>query len=464
MRRASILQFDCKLCLCLFVLLACLPVDQYAVAQVIINENVNPPKEAEKDDDDDDDDDEGDDNNNDNNNNNGGGFFGLGGGRGGFGGAGSDPLGQRIRAIAMLMKAQGDFLKAQGEYAVKMSEARKKIAEAVDLELDNWKKKVVIYFERQEENLRGRMRVRDLYDMKADQTLRLKDTAAKRRYEYVTRHTGNTGGTAKNLNFLLDLFVGTPIGYGIPIEELFASNPAHDRWKLTPDMLHQLKVRTKSSGGAWLEFRLDQPTVMAMDWPVFFRQPSFQPYRQQVEALNDALSRSSDAGEQQQIIAELDNAFAYLSRGFFQAYGEGSGRAQLDSRSYRQLLRAEEFLVQKSRELQLLMENPESAVSMSRTFVPAVHGKDAGTLIAWMNSRGMTFAKPSDGDEGAYQRAFTMMQELYALSDAPILDVPSTFLEVKPPPAENEDQGDEQGGGLIPELPDLSAIDIPNIQ
>ena len=442
MRTAVITQSKCKLCLCC-VVLASLHVGHEVAAQTgtVINTNnippptppptppPAPPAAAPA-----------------------GGVQNFGGGRGGGGRGPSDALAQRVKAAAQLMAAQGEFLKAQGEHAVMMAEARIAIAEAVDAELDNWKKKVVIYFERQEENLRGRMRVRDLYDMKADQTLRLKDTAAKRRFEYVSRHAGNTGGSAKNLNFLLDLFVGTPIGYGIPIEELFDGNPVHDRWKLTPDMLHQLKVRTKSNGGAWLEFRLDQPTAIAMDWPVFFRGPAFQPYRQQVEALNEALSRTSDAGEQQQIIAELENAFAYLSRGFFQAYGAGSGRASLDSRSYRQLLRAEEFLAQKAREIQLLVENPESAVAMSRTFVPAVHGKDAGTLVAWMNSRGMTFARPSDGDDAAYQRAFTMMHELYALSDAPVMDTPNTNLEPKQLPLEEPNA--ELGEGLgLPEIP-----------
>ncbi len=384
-----------------------------------------------------------------------GGFRGGGRGRGGGGGQMNDPLAQRIAAAAAHLKAQGEYLLAQGEYANQMAEARQKIAEAVDLELDNWKKKVVIYFERQEENLRGRMRIRDLYDMKADQTLRLKDTAARRRYEYVTRHAGNTAGTDKNLNFLLDLFVGTPIGYGISIEEMFDGNPVHDRWRLTPDMLHQLRVRTKGNGGGWLEFRLDQPTPIAMDWPAFFRQPNLKYYRDTVESLNDQLALATGLEEQQSIIAQLDNAFAFLSRAFFQAYPQGPQRASLDSRDYRQLLRAEEFLAQKNREIQFLISNPESTIGVSRTFVPDIHGKDAGTLIAWMNARGMTFAKPLDGDETAYQRAFTMMHELYALSDAPVMDTMKTDLPVKPPPP--EDAAEEEAVENALALPDIEA-------
>jgi hypothetical protein len=65
--------------------------------------------------------------------------------------------------------------------------------------------------------------------------------------------------------------------------------------------------------------------------------------------------------------------------------------------------------------------------------VPEIHGRDAGTLIAWMNSRGMQFAKPNVGEEAAYQQLYTMMHELYALSGAPILDVPRTTI---PPPIE----------------------------
>ena len=65
--------------------------------------------------------------------------------------------------------------------------------------------------------------------------------------------------------------------------------------------------------------------------------------------------------------------------------------------------------------------------------MPEIHSRDAHTLIAWMNSCDIQFAKPNVGEEAAYQQLDTTMHELYALSGAPILDVPRTTI---PPPIE----------------------------
>ena len=358
---------------------------------------------------------------------------GASGGSGGGSGTGAifldDPLARRIEASAQMVTAQGDFLRAIGENRLlraeayrSLADARIKVAQAVDLELDNWKKEVVTYFERREENMLGKMMIRDLYDIRADQTLVLRDNAARRRYENLSRHTGNTGGSPANLNFLLNLFVGTSLGYGMQLEDLFDSTVDRTRWQLTPEMLQRLRVKTPTTDGKWVEFALGQPKVMAMHWPVFFQQPRFDEYREEIRRLNDELSSTQDPNRKREIIDKLSNGFAFLTRGFFQTFGPHVDRSKWNTDQFYQHLRAEEFLAQKTRELKLFRANPES-IAASRTFDPQRHGKDIGTLVGWMNSRGMNFSKPRPGDEDAYNQTLNMMKELYALIGEPVMEV-----------------------------------------
>ena len=137
-----------------------------------------------------------------------------------------DILAQRISAAAEYLTAQGEFLRAEGEALNQRAEARQKVAEAIDMEIDNWKKYVTVYFERREENIRSRMRQRDLYEMRKDQSIRLIDAGVRRRYEMIKNHPRlSSGGNYSSLNFMLDRFHGTPVSYGIPLQEIFDNNP-----------------------------------------------------------------------------------------------------------------------------------------------------------------------------------------------------------------------------------------------
>jgi len=70
----------------------------------------------------------------------------------------------------------------------------------------------------------------------------------------------------------------------------------------------------------------------------------------------------------------------------------------------------------------MLMKNPRGVTQITSSFIPDTHGRDADTLVAWMNSRGMRFAAPRTGDESAYSRLFTIKHELHALLGTPILE------------------------------------------
>ncbi|QDV66480.1 hypothetical protein Poly24_01660 [Rosistilla carotiformis] len=347
-----------------------------------------------------------------------------------------DPLAERMNAAAAYLAAEGEYLRAQGEYLNMYAEARQKIADAVDKELDNWKKHVVTHFERREENMRGRMRIKDLYDMQADQTLRFRDTSMRRTYETYKNHpelTRHAVASGRALNFMLDRFAGTPIGYGIPLQETFQTNQPTTRWQLTTAMHHQLRVKTQNHGGGHSEFRLDQPTAIAFDWPVAFMSPSFEPHIQGIDHLQQQLTRvTGDPVAQRALVFSFQDAVAELTRTFYRHYPAKTW-GSYDSRTILHLKRAEDFLSQKSNELARYSENPALISQRSSQFDPQTDGKDAGTLIAWMSRNGLTFVKPQPGDEAAYHTLFSMMLELYALYGEPAADVAKTDLPVKPP-------------------------------
>ena len=339
--------------------------------------------------------------------------FGLGGGR--------DILAQRMDSYAKNVKSQADHLRARGEYLKDQAETRKIVAKAVDLELDNWKKHVITYFERREINSIGRMRQKDLYEISKDQQLRIRDNGARRRYDNMKKHLKISGGSSVyNLNYMLDRFVGTPIGYGSSLELLFDGNPRHSQWTLTPTMHKQLRVKTKSNGGGSRVFSLDQPTPIAMDyWPGFFMHAKFKKFRRSAKSLNEKLLVTSDPSDVREIATQLENRFVSLSREFFRDQKK-IGNAM--NASQRELMITEDFLAQKLYEIRFFKENPTQIAYYSREFEPTIDGRDVGTLISWMNGNGLQFASPLPGNDGAYSNVLRMMMDVYGLMGEPVMN------------------------------------------
>lgn len=351
-------------------------------------------------------------------------------------------INERIRlqndALASRVQAAAEFLRAEGEYLNQVAQARVTTAEAVDKELDNWKKYVVVYFERREENLRSRMRRRDLYSMRQDQSLRLLDEGARRRYERMKRHPSRTSGASFDaLNYLLDRFHGTPISYGIPIDQIFENNPKHTSWKLDDYMRSQLRVRTRPDAGRFREFALDQPTTIDLQWPGIFRHNSFDRLRNEIEEISQSLEKLTDAQKQDKAIEKLRSRFDALANQYFKTFGKMDSKG--DTTLFIRMQRAEDFIGQKKGELSLMADNPRRAIRRAQNFVPAEDAKDAASLIAYMNHNGLKFTKPGPGDDAAYNSMYSMMLELYALFGEPIMDVPKVDLPERPSITEKDD-------------------------
>jgi hypothetical protein len=327
----------------------------------------------------------------------------------------------RVTAASDFVDAMGEYLEGEGEFLIKAAMARTEVARAVDLELDNWKKHVKTYYERRNESMLGQMRKKELYQARADQILRFREEGVRRMYESIKKHPERGGGqNVANLNFLLDRFVGTPLGYGHRIEDLHGKESNHARWNLNPEMLHHLQVKTSSRGQGSLIFRLDEPKPIAFEWPGYFLDPYFDPFRATVETLSEDLGRTTTPKTQLRIINELDYAFASLSQEFYRTFAPEIFRLSKDKTELRRQLRADQFLEQKHKELAFFRENPGRAIELTSRFNPVVDGKNAATLITWMNRNGIEFAAPEPGEESSYNALMLMFLELYSLVGEPI--------------------------------------------
>ena len=327
----------------------------------------------------------------------------------------------RVTAASDFVDALGEYFEGEGEFLIRQALARKKIAEAVDLELDNWKKHVRTYYERRAENMLGQMRKKELYQARADQILQFRDNRLRRMYESIKKHPERGGGAnVANLNFLLDRFVGTPLGYGHRIEDLHGEKANHTRWNLTPEMLHHLQVKTSVRGQGSLVFRLDEPKPIGFEWPGYFLDSRYDAFRESVENLSEDLGRTTTPKDQMRIINQLDLAFAEISREFYRTFAPQRFRLSKDKTELRRQLRADQFLDQKQKELAFFRENPGRAVELTSQFKPVVDGKNAATLITWMNTNGMDFAAPRPGEEASYNKLMLMFLELYSLVGEPL--------------------------------------------
>ncbi|MEM9365000.1 MAG: hypothetical protein AAGD07_03315 [Planctomycetota bacterium] len=320
------------------------------------------------------------------------------------------------------MRAQAALLHGISGWNRSFGEARIELAVAVDQELDNWKKHVTTYFERREENLKGRMRVLDRYEQMKDQRLRIRQNARMRQLKTLFDEPRYVGKPDAAMNFLLDRFSGTPIGYGLGLDEYFASHPSHTRWDLTPEMLDAIRVATKMNDGKQIEFRLSEPYPLSLDWwPPLLREPVFRGAIADLEARRDQLIGLSQGNPQLPIeaIAELEQSFLQLTQQFYSVHRlpwTGLPGAQVG-----ELLKVEDHLAHLKHSIAQVRERGTiEALGRGQQFDPVQDGRDAATLIAWMTRNGLDFAEPRPGDEGAYFGLLSSLKELYTIFGEPL--------------------------------------------
>lgn len=321
----------------------------------------------------------------------------------------------KLAAQALLMLSTNGWFRSLGEHRVEM-------AIATDLELDNWKKSVTQYFDRREENMRGQMRVAQRYEEMKDQRLRQRQNAIRRQLSVMLLDPKYAGQPDTAMNFLLDRLSHTAIGYGIGLQEYFATHPSHDRWDLSPQMLESIRVMSPATDGGQTEFSLAEPLALKFDyWPPLLQE---LPFRGDIVQLLQARDQLLAYGQQnpqlpREAIIDLEIAFAGLTQHFYSVYpppwqGMMSGQV-LD------LIRVEDHLAQLNREIKAVRDrNTLDAMSAGQYFDPAKDGRDAASLIAWMTRNGMSFAPARPGTENHYAALLTKLKELTEIFGDPL--------------------------------------------
>ncbi len=305
---------------------------------------------------------------------------------------------------------------------------------ATELELNVWKQQVDDYFKRRIKNLEGIMKEKDAYQQKADQLVRIRRDNQRRVLSQIYSNPRYAGKPESVMNELLVGFSNTPIGYGVGLEEYFATNPSHSNWDLSPEMFESLRVKSPKNKGGQLEFSLSDPVPLQLDWwPPVFREQLFQAAIRNVEAKRDQLMALSERNPQLPIeaINAFDDAMAQLSVEFYSVFPPPW--QNMPTERVLELIAAERHLIQVSREVEAIRDRGTlNAMTRGQYFDPLRDGENAATLIAWMTRTGMQFASPRPGHEDAYATLMGQMKEMFVIFGDPLPDPEAPLPKTNP--------------------------------
>ncbi|EMI53537.1 hypothetical protein [Rhodopirellula sallentina] len=305
---------------------------------------------------------------------------------------------------------------------------------ATEMELNVWKQAVDDYFNRRIINLKGIMREKDAYQEKADQMIRIRRNNQRRVLSQIYSNPRYAGKPESVMNELLVGFSNTPIGYGVGLEEYFASNPSHSRWDLSPEMFESLRVKSPKSKGGQLVFSLSDPVPLKLDWwPPVFREKTFQAAIRNVQAARDQLLSLSEQNPQLPIeaINAFDDAMRQLGVEFYSVFPPPW--QNMPTERVLELIGAERHLVQLSEEVEAIRDRGTlNAMTRGQYFDPLRDGENAATLIAWMTRNGMEFAPPRPGHEDAYQALMGQMKEMFVIFGEPLPDPEAPLPKTNP--------------------------------
>lgn len=359
---------------------------------------------------------------------------------------------------AALQSEQASYRRVltQSVAMVRFAESRERLAtayailqEGIDRSLDNYRKRVEVYYDSLEEIQRGRMRMKDLAVLQKDQYVDHRKLELRRMWESMKSAPqlhGKSLCKGRTLNFMLDRFAGTPIGYGIPLDEYYEVNGKHSRWDLDPSMHHAIRVNGENG-----TFRLDQTVALNVDWwPGVLSGAAIAPYAEQMQDLREKMAdaEASHGRVPPAMFDEMKDLLAALSQKFYETYPREQWRIY-PSVDIIQLHKAEMFLTNLNRDISRMSESGSvSAVGSGRQFSPEIHGRDAASLVSWMTNNGLKFADANPGDCAAYNRLFNSFMELYIAFGEPIAGEELVMTErAKPRPNVIE----EENGNVIEE-------------
>ncbi len=337
-------------------------------------------------------------------------------------GAGYGPILTINRSVSVqgdVIRAQGDSYEAYQRGNVNFALARQELAKAVDMEQENYLKKVRVYYDRKVEHEKGKMELFEVKEKEKDLYAVRRENAQRRVLDALLKDPEMSGASAErgvSMNKMLAEFYDTPIAYGVPLGPSL-ERALGDRMNLTPEMLSAIRIQTSNSGGGVSVFRLNQS--MSLDtswWPDLLRTDQYAAQRQKLESQREKML--AYAGKKTTVPTEIldavEGSLAELIKTFYKLNPEG-GRKGMPVNIVRQYIRAEDFLRTLDRDMQRIRDTGHaSAIGSATVFDPVKDGKDLPSLVTWLIRSGLTFAPASPGDESTYRTVFTQMRDLYS--------------------------------------------------
>lgn len=309
-----------------------------------------------------------------------------------------------VTAISAQIHAEADFFRAYGDMAVDLAAADEIRAQARQLEIQNsvdavrayWERRSIIEAERlkRKKTLVQRQEIRNSHLWK-----RLKDHP-----ELSTGAVEN--GTA--LNFLLNRLAGGVLAYSFSPGNDGTGIELLDQLQLSPETVHQLRVKQDLFNGSTTVFRLDEGAPLELNWwPGALRASELKRPRTQFETARAAALQSSPEDLDDKL-KELFAAYDALSSAFRSHYTRSVRLRSVNAcTEYNQ---ANRFLQGLLGEMQRIRNvGPKALKDDSLRF----EGNNLVGLLTHMSRNGLEFAAPMPGDEPAYHQVFHMMRDLY---------------------------------------------------
>jgi len=316
-----------------------------------------------------------------------------------------------VDAIASRIYAEADLTRAVGEAAVDFEVARRLRAETVRRQIQNSVLRVKAYWDRRS-IMEAELLKRRYDELKVQRRRASKTWGMLKDFPYFAP-ARITNGDA--LNFLLHRLAVTLLAYE------FTGNSSADALRkdkdlrLTPEVLHALRLRQAQAGGKVLVFRADEHEGMNLDWwPAALRLPVFRPLRERVQAARERVLQLPADDEESLFAAlqELDTALLQLVDQFEKYYT----RDRIFERGYSswaEYKTADAFLKNLVGEVGRIRQTgrPPKVPGPQRFC-----GGNVVDLIKHMCENGLEFAPALPGDEFAYFKVFKQLRDLYVVA------------------------------------------------
>jgi hypothetical protein len=295
-------------------------------------------------------------------------------------------------AYSAAMHGNADFFRAVGALRVDTAVARSIHADAYAKELNNSKLAVQIYFERRLMNQAYRRMLDPSWGRKRPQIV----SPGQALFEKVRK-----GDLYKEMNWLLLALFQKRMYNDAAFNEAVSQDAVSDLDQAT---LEHLWFTDRPERG--IRFQADA-IPMNEEWPALLQTPVFEEARREfAKARDDALEHNKKNGSKDASRNKrLQRACDKLNKQFRDEYASKlSGPEKVGGDDW---IAARVFLNS------LMYQVERFAKTDFQQDANHFQGDRIGELVDFMGSRGLYFAKPQAGDEGAYQAVFIKMQGMY---------------------------------------------------